>query len=383
MMKRIKIFSLCFTVLLSLCALSYGADAKTFNIGALFPMTGPQAYYGRVMSRGAQMGCNHINADGGVEGYKLKLIISDFKNVDVMLALSAMQKMILIDKAGCVLTSFSAINLGVQPVCAEKHVLMINGGAYSPKLAEKPYLYSTKVSQNQMAPPMLRHFWDMGIRRIGIIHIADPAGEVPVETLVKPLWTQMGGTIVATEAHQPGLTDYSSYLSRIKEGKPDALYDISTGQDQAFIVKGAREIGLNIPMTVPDWNDDFQAIAGKTSENVYVPGDHFNLESSDASARRFIDGYKAKWKESPDIFAANYYDAVYNMLPELIKRVVRKGANPADGAELEKAIWENPAFKTVYGGEIKINRDGSSNKPIAVFKIVEGKKTVIKQVVSE
>ena len=83
------------------------------------------------------------------------------------------------------------------------------------------------------------------------------------------------------------------------------------------------------------------------------------------------------------IFAANYYDAVYNMLPELIRRVVKKGANPANGAELEKAIWENPAFKTIYGGEIKINRDGSSNKPIAIFKIVDGKKTVIKQVVSE
>ncbi|MDM8525172.1 ABC transporter substrate-binding protein [Desulfococcaceae bacterium HSG8] len=382
-MKAFKAFFTGVAVFAVSFMLFCNADAKTFPIGALFPMTGPQAYYGRVMSRGALIGVDHVNAAGGVEGYKLRLVITDFKNVDVMLALSGVQKMSIIDKIPCVLTSFSAITLGAQPACAAKHILMLNGGAYSPKLANKPYLYTIKLSQNQMVPPMLRYFWDMDIRRLGIIHIADPAGEVPVETLVKPLWAKMGGTIVAAEPHQPGLTDYTPHLEKIKAGNPDAIYDISTGQDQAFIVKGAREMGMNVPITVPDWNDDFQAVAGKTSENVYVPGDHFDRERSDPLTQDFVRDYETKWKESPDIFAANYYDAVRNILPELIRRVVKKGGNPLNGEEIEKAIWSDPSFKTVYGGNVRFNQDGSSNKPMMIFKLIDGKKTAHKQVTFE
>lgn len=50
---------------------------KTFPIGGFWPMTGPQAYYGRVMSRGALTAIEQINKEGGVEGYKLNLIITD------------------------------------------------------------------------------------------------------------------------------------------------------------------------------------------------------------------------------------------------------------------------------------------------------------------
>ncbi|HXZ34661.1 MAG TPA: ABC transporter substrate-binding protein, partial [Thermodesulfobacteriota bacterium] len=61
---------------------SFSPDAfaqKTYPIGAFWPMTGPQAYYGRVMSRGALTGIDQINESGGVEGYQFKLIITDYK----------------------------------------------------------------------------------------------------------------------------------------------------------------------------------------------------------------------------------------------------------------------------------------------------------------
>lgn len=382
-MKGLKIFFACFMVLTLVSASSFGADIKIFPIGALFPMTGPQAYYGRVMSHGSRIAIDHINAAGGVEGYKLKLIITDFKNVDVKIAVNGVQKMTIIDNIPFLLTSFSAITLGVQPVCAEKHVLMINGGAYSPKLSNKPYLYSIKLSQNQMLPPMLDYFWEMNVRRLGIIYVNNQAGKVPVDTLIKPIWTKKGGVIVALEPHPPGLTDYTPYLTRIMEGKPDAIYGISTGQDQAYIVKQVRAMGMNIPVTVPDWNEDFQAIAGKASENVYIPGDYFDRKRSDPSSQRFVKDYEAKWKESPDIFAANYYDAVYNVLPELIKRVIKNSGDPLNGTELEKAIWTDPSFNTIYGGKMKFNRDGSSNKPMAIFKLTNGKKIVDKYVTLE
>jgi branched-chain amino acid transport system substrate-binding protein len=347
---------------------------KKYPIGAFWPMTGPQAYYGRVMSHGALTAIEHINGAGGVEGYSLDLIITDFKNVDVNLAVTGVQKMISIDKIPVVLASFSATSLGAQPICERARVLMINGGAYSPKLVEKPFLHTIRMAQHQMVPPMLKFFWKQGIRKLAVMYISDPAGELPAKNYIEPLWKKMGGTIVAMEPHQPGLTDYSAYLARIKAAGPDALYDISTGQDQAYIVKGAREMGMKIPIVVPDWNPaDFNPIIGDLGTDVYVVSDFFDRESTDPKTVKFVKAYEEKWKEQADFYAANYYDAVHFIIPELMRRVVKQGGNPMDGEQLEKAIWTNPTFQTVYGGTLKLNKDGSVNKPVVVFKLEQGK----------
>jgi branched-chain amino acid transport system substrate-binding protein len=234
-----------------------------------------------------------------------------------------------------------------------------------------------------MIPPMLDYFWRMGVRKIGVIYLSDPSGETPANEVLKPLWTKRGGTIVDMEPHQPGMTDFSAYLSRIKAGNPDAVCVLSTGEDLGYIVKGAREIGLTCPMSVSEWNNDFQAIAGKNSENVYTCIEFFDRTSSDPLTKTFVKHFEEKWKEQSEFFSANYFDAVYNIIPELIRRVVKNGGNPLRGEELEKAIWIDPSFKTVYGGELRIQKDGSVEKPMVIFKIMDGKMTVVEKIVGQ
>ena len=83
-----------------------------------------------------------------------------------------------------------------------------------------------------------------------------------------------------------------------------------------------------------------------------------------------------------DFFAANYYDAVM-IFAELLKRVEAKKGKPMNGAELEKAIWENPSSKTVYGGDLRLKKDGSVAKQMVIFKIVDAKLTVAEKVAGE
>jgi branched-chain amino acid transport system substrate-binding protein len=360
--------------------LPWEVAAESFPIGAFWPMTGPQAYYGRVMSRGALTAIEQVNGAGGVEKYKLDLIITDYKNVDVNLAVSGVRKMISVDKIPVVLASFSAPTLGVQPICVRSFVVMLNGGASSPKLVDKSYLHNTRIPTHLTVEPMLKYFWKNGVRRLGVMYLSDPYGEIPAKDYIQPLWTKMGGTIIPMEPHQPGLTDFSAYLARIKSGNPDAIYDISTGQDTAYIVKGAREMGLNIPIAVADWGADYQTVAGKASENVFVCVDFFDRESKNPETQKFVKDFETKWKEPTDFFSANYYDAVYNVIPELIRRVTKKGGNPLNGKELEEAIWTDPSFNTVYGGKMTFLKDGTVTKPMVIFKVIDGKLSILERV---
>jgi branched-chain amino acid transport system substrate-binding protein len=377
-MKQAK-FLLVMVALLAWALPAYAASDKTFPIGAFLPMTGPQAYYGRVMSRGALTAIDQINAAGGVEGYKMNLVITDFKNIDVNLCVTGVRKMISVDKIPVVLASFSVTSLASQPICEKAKVLMINGGAWSPKLVNLPYLHTIRLSQQQMLPAILKYFWDSGARRLGLLYLSDPSGELPMKNTVIPLWTKWGGTIVAEEPHQPGLTDFSAYLTRIRAGKPDAIINLSTGQDIAYAVKGAREIGLTCPISVAEWTDDLQTIAGDTSENVFSCVEYYDRKSSYPLTQALVKDFETKWKEPTDFYSANYYDAVKHLFAELIRRVVKKGGNPLNGGELEEAIWLDPKFDSVYGGKMTLKRDGSVDKPMVIFKVVKGKLTLIKQ----
>ena len=132
-------------------------------------------------------------------------------------------------------------------------------------------------------------------------------------------------------------------------------------------------MGLSCPIAIPDWGADFQTITGKTSENVFVFSDNFDRNSGNPLTQRFVKDFEAKWQEPADFFSANYYDAVYNLTAELIRRVVKKGGNPLNGAELEEAIWSKPSFNTVYGGELILKKDGTVDKPMVIFKVTDGK----------
>lgn len=359
---------------------SSGAEPQDyFTIGALFPMTGPQAYYGRIMSRGALLAVDHINAAGGVDGYKFKLEVIDYQNLNVDLAINGLTKLIANKKVPFLLTSFSGISLAVQPICASKHIVMINGGAYSPSLIGKPYLYSNKILQTQTIPPMLDMLWSMNIRKIGLIHFDSPGGKGPAD-LIEVQWTKMGGEIVAREVHRPGLTNYTTYLTNIKAGRPEAIYAVSTGQDQAFIIKNARELGLEMPIIVSDWSADYHDIAGKAGHDVFLVAEDMNPDNPSAQMLKFKKEFETKWQEDPDHFAANYYEAVYYILPELVKRALNVNLDPFNGEVLEKVIWTNPSFTGLYTDKLVFNKDGTCQKPMAIMKIVDGRKTLVKRV---
>ena len=375
------VFVLVFMVVL-ISVFPLNAVGKTFPIGAFFAMTGSGAHIGRVMSQGATAAVDEINAAGGVEGYNLKLIITDFKNVDVNLAVTGVRKMISVDKIPAVLASYSPPTLACQPICQRAKVVMINGGGYSPKLIDKPYLHTIRLAQHQMVPSMLKFLWEMNIRKLGIVYVSDPSAILPVENYIKPIWKEWGGEIVADEPHQTGITDLSPYYARIKAGGPDAIINYSTGESIAYGVKQAREMGMDVPIVVSDWMENYQTITGAMSNNVYNVVDFFDSNNKDPYTQQFVKNYESKFDDKVDFFAANYYDAVM-IITELIKRVKAKGGDPMDGGQLEEAIWDNPSFKSVFGGNLLLNKDGSVTKQMVIFRVVDGKQEIAKKMSGE
>lgn len=87
-MKNLRIF---FTLILSASMLLSGcgsqsfldsqtAEENTIYIGLAVPLTGPMAAIGKMAQQSAQMGTDRVNAEGGINGKNLKLVILDDAN---------------------------------------------------------------------------------------------------------------------------------------------------------------------------------------------------------------------------------------------------------------------------------------------------------------
>lgn len=371
-------------IFISLCLFSGEIYAtteklKSFPVGALWPMTGPFSYYGRIMSHGAMTAIDQINGAGGIKGYGLNLIITDFRKADVGLAVSGARKMISIDKVPFIVTAFSATTLGVQPIAAANKVLMINAAAGAPVLNNKPFLYNVKMHYGLLLPHSLKFMWDRGYRKLGLVVLNDPAGIVSREETIKPLWTKWGGEIVASEMNEIGEVDFSAQMARVKAAKPDWLLLLETGETQAYAIKGARDMGLTQPILATEYSEVIAPIVGKErTSNIIVAADTFDRTTTDSKAQKFVKDYESRFGDEAETYSANFYDAIY-ILAELIKRVVDKGGNALDGGQLEAAIWDNPKFDTVYG-KISFKKDGTVRKSVNIYEVTQGVMKLLKSI---
>ena len=360
-------------------------QASTVKIGMLLAMTGPGASYGQVMSRGAQLAVDQINKAGGVRGHKLELVIEDHKSGDADAGVSGARKLLDIDKVPVILTSYTAPTLAIRPLAVEKKVLLLNGGGVGSSLVGQPNLYNTRMLSSQSAPYLVQ--WAVNrlkAKRIAVLAWNDAAGQ-GITAAIKESCAKAGCRVVAQEPHDIGAKNYTTQLARIKAQRPDVLIVGSFGDDVGYILNQARAYGVTQPILGVEWTANAEKIGGKAMEGYVVAIDRFDPDGTDARTRAFVEAYRAAYKDTPDFYAANYYEHVRYILEPLMKRIVARKADPAVPgellAEMGRALKEGFTFASVYGGDMKLSADGSVIKPMGVFEVKDGKLVLVGRIV--
>ncbi len=196
---------------------------EPIKIGMILAMTGPGAFYGQVMSRGAQLAVDQINKAGGIGGRRLQILIEDHKSGDADAGVTGARKLLDVDKVAVILTSYSAPTLAIQPLAVEKKVLLLNGGGVGSVLVGKAALYNTRMLSSQTAPFVVQ--WSVGrlkAKRIATLFWNDAAGQ-GVNSAIKETCAKLGCQVVAQEPHDIGAKNYSPQLAPIKATRPDVL----------------------------------------------------------------------------------------------------------------------------------------------------------------
>lgn len=318
-------------------ALAFSASlaAQTVRIGAVYPLTGGVSYDGITKLNGAKLAIDEINARGGVLGRQLELLSEDGACNPAQSVASA-EKLIAQSKVVALLGAICSSATGAIGETIKKYKLpLVSGVSTAERLTEQnnPYFFrattTTTLNGKSMGDTLSKIARG---KRIAFIVTSDDWGRSAAQSYGESLKAR-GAEIVATEFFDRAETDFAALLTKIRASKPDAIFSTGGFQNAANVTKQARQMGLQ-QVVIGEGaftSEAYNKLVEPFTDNVFGIIEWVSVIDS-AQNRKFIEDYKARFKEIPTKFSVGGYQTVY-IMAQAIQR-----AGSTDGDKIAAAL---------------------------------------------
>lgn len=227
---------------------------EPIKIGVIYWASGPQAAAGWHLGVGAHIAADWINAEGGILGRKIQLLIGD-ETAGPAEIVKLIKKWVTEDKIEYLIgVNSSATAIAVAPVVEEElHIPLIIGAATTWRLFEeyvpKPH-YVFRACQSNVAETILtietmKKHYPKAVRIAEIEPDYAYGREVSqvFKVALKKIWPEAE---VVVECWPPlGTTDFSAHIAAISAAKPDIIFGSLIAGDCINFLKQAIAAGLH------------------------------------------------------------------------------------------------------------------------------------------
>ena len=353
--------------LLALAASGAWAADKTYNFGVLFPLTGPNAVYGDVFSKGVNLAVEIVN-DGHKLGREIKPVYVDSQALPQP-AVVGMNQLVHVNAVPYMLTAFSGVSKAIAPIGNRFQVIMINGGGVSPELAiGKYFLNDIPLADQEIGVVLPYAVKAKNIRKLSVVYVDDPFGN-SVNQQIEKHCPKLGCRIDPDLAVNPGNTDFQGEVAKIRAAGPDAVFIASYGQQQNVITKQLRDGGVKAQILSYSGYG-----VGPTLKLPEAQGAIFDHQSvsfeANALSKEFHAKYVKKYGSEPNFYVANYANAVF-IFADLVQRL-EANKTSVTGKHLLAALHRQKTFE-VIGGKVKFSSRGTVTVPMQINQIKDGK----------
>jgi ABC-type branched-subunit amino acid transport system substrate-binding protein len=245
---HMKIFNT--LVFLSLVVISAGSRAENgvsdgeVVVGQFAPMSGPAAQLGLRLQVGIQAYFSAINAQGGVNGRKLRLVSRD-DGYEPDKAAAAAKALIRDDKVFALIGAVGTpTGLAALPVFTAEKVPMIGmfTGAQGLREPFNRYVFHLRASYFGETERIVQHLTTLGIKKIAVFYQNDAYGKAGLEGVTRALERRsLKPTALATV--ERNTVDVSAAIRTIIPAQPEAVVQIGAYKGCAEFIKEARKIG--------------------------------------------------------------------------------------------------------------------------------------------
>jgi branched-chain amino acid transport system substrate-binding protein len=351
--------------------------AATIKIGLLLPYSGPSASLGQQIDRGISL---YMKLNPKVPGgHKIELVKRDTTGPSPDVAKRLAQELITRDKVAMlsgVVFSNNALAIADLSRRAKIPFIIMNAGD-APLTTKSPYIARVSFTMWQAAYPLGKYAHDkMGIKTAAVIY-ANYAPGLDSKTGFTTAFTKAGGKVVLDIPFPfPKIPDFTPFLQRVKDAKPDAIYAfVPAGKWATAMMKTYGDLGLaaaGIKLIGPGdiVQDSELANMGDTPIGI-ITMHHYSAAATRPENKKFVAAWhKAYGADSvPDFMAVQGYDGM-----AAIYQVIAKDGAKITGASAMKALegwkFESPQGPIMIDPE---TRDIVDNQYLRKTEKVNGK----------
>ena len=350
-------------------------DADKYYIGGIGPTPGATAIYGTAVKNGAQIAVDEINAAGGINGKQIEYRFEDDQN-DAEKAVNAYNTLKDWGMQMLVGTTTTAPCIAVAGKTASDNVFQITPSASSPDVLSSGNgnVFQVCFTDPNQGVASAQYIAENKLAtKIGIIYDSSDVYSSGIEEKFEAEAKTQGLNIVSKAAFTAdSKTDFGTQLQKAKDAGADLLFLPIYYQEASIILKQADTMGYKPKFFGVDGMDGILTVENfdtKLAEDVMLLTP-FAADAKDKTVQNFVKTYKEKYKDTPNQFAADSYDAVYALKAAIEESKATTDMSASDMCDALKGAMTKIKMQGLTGGKdgLTWNESGEVTKsPKAVI----------------
>jgi len=375
MIRKLGVLAMMLVLVLMVlgCGTSKTGQNDEIILGLTAPMSGDYAEYGNSFKNAAELAIDKVNKDGGINGKKLKIVVSDSKN-DPKEAANIAQKYVSDPSIMAVIGDFTTTSsLAGAPIYQKGGLVQLSPTSSHPDFTKQGnYIFRNIATQAKEGPVVAEYtVSDLNKKRVAIIYIKNDWGIVAQENYQKAV-EKLGGDVVAVESFLPEQgKDYNAIITKVKEQQPDIIFLGMMYTDAALMAQQMRKQSMNVPLigTSSLFSEELIKLGGSAVEGLYLTCSFYPADPR-LEVQDFVAKYQEKYGKSPTMFAAQAYDAT-----GLIIEALKGGATDRSSLRDKLASMKNYPGVT---GMTSFDENRDVDKGLLKLMVKDGKYTPYK-----
>jgi branched-chain amino acid transport system substrate-binding protein len=339
---------------------------EVFKIGVPTALSGAYAQYGIQQKRTVEMMLPEIEAKG-LLGRKVEFIWEDSKG-DPATAVRKARKLVEKDGVkfllGPPLSSEALAVSAMLPRWKAIYISSINGAGKLTGSKFNRYFFRVNTSAPMESRTIALYMKDSPLKSfygIGSDYAWPRSSVGAFEQQVKEMGKQWAGSIFAPL----GTFDWATYIAKIKEAKPDALYVAIPGKDGVAFYSQVKKFGLSKEVQIVLSIVELMAIlgTGDAMEN-FIGNSRYPFTIDSPKNKAFVEKFYKKHNFYPDMFDGETYEA----LEFFFKAVTKAGTDDVDAVI---QAWEGLEYDGLEGKFLMRACDHQASQPGFMVRAVK------------
>ncbi len=354
------------------------------RIGAVVPSSGPFAEWGRSNTATLKMLEDEVNAAGGVEGAKLRVIVYDDaakppQAANLVRRLAEDDKVLAI--AGPLTSGAAEVSF---PVANQLKLVSMSQASSKPGVSalNRPWAFRNTVDELVLARTGVPFFKDAyKVSTVAVIYDAKDANSVALGSRIMPGLMKENGIKVLNEGSfltfNTGDVDVSAQVTTLRSLNPDGVVVAADYSQAISVLREMKRQGFIKPV-IGGTPLISSAILKAAPEIAVVAPATFFLGEKGGQAEKFaaaLTPILRKTQGLPAEIEPSMYDAnIYEIVSLYVDAVKRAGVSlkpdqlAQDRERIQKFVAESGTFRG-FAGKVAFNPDGDA---IKTFYIVVG-----------